>query len=287
MKPVVCLFWAALLAAQTSAGAELVVGVLEPVLCDKPQPVAVRPLFWKAVSGWQVLDSPAAIKAHLAPELDWTVAFDGRSLGSLRSRAPRKTLGPDVFTRDYRHQVDATAEAYLRPNRKGAFTTWCDAPELRPVVLVSKPNYQDPARWKPASVEPELLQRAITAFKEGTSREPLCSVEERRVEPSPANLVVDKSYRSSKQQVLLSLKLDQETTVCNSESSFPQGPRWFLISGKEVRYIGPDRFLVDAGDYDADGESELLFAYTGYNEDGYVLMYDNLRSEAKYSWSYH
>jgi hypothetical protein len=51
--------------------------------------------------------------------------------------------------------------------------------------------------------------------------------------------------------------------------------------------LGSELSLVDAGDYDADGESELLFWYSGYNQDGYTLLFDGLRKQVSYRWKYH
>jgi hypothetical protein len=45
--------------------------------------------------------------------------------------------------------------------------------------------------------------------------------------------------------------------------------------------------LVGAGDYDGDGNSEILFQGGGYNKDGYTLYFDNLRQKAEFNWSYH
>ena len=44
---------------------------------------------------------------------------------------------------------------------------------------------------------------------------------------------------------------------------------------------------IDAGDYDNDGHSELIFAKPGYNYDGYVLYDDDLRHPVEFGWSYH
>jgi hypothetical protein len=45
--------------------------------------------------------------------------------------------------------------------------------------------------------------------------------------------------------------------------------------------------LLDAGDYDGDGRSEVLFWSSGEDVDGYVLMYDGFTKSAEFKWSYH
>jgi hypothetical protein len=59
------------------------------------------------------------------------------------------------------------------------------------------------------------------------------------------------------------------------------------LVGDDTRYLGQDLTLVDAGDYDGDGASELLFWYSGYDEDGYTLVYDGGRKSVDYHWNYH
>ena len=45
--------------------------------------------------------------------------------------------------------------------------------------------------------------------------------------------------------------------------------------------------LVDAGDYDLDGHSELIFAISRYDLGGYVLAYDDFRKRAEFRFGYH
>lgn len=54
-----------------------------------------------------------------------------------------------------------------------------------------------------------------------------------------------------------------------------------------ARFIARGLTLIDAGDYDGDGASELVFWYSGYNSDGYVLLRADLRRRVEYLWSYH
>lgn len=45
--------------------------------------------------------------------------------------------------------------------------------------------------------------------------------------------------------------------------------------------------LIQFGDFDGDGKTEGLFFLSGYNEDGYVLLYDNMTKQVKFAWGYH
>jgi hypothetical protein len=45
--------------------------------------------------------------------------------------------------------------------------------------------------------------------------------------------------------------------------------------------------VVDAGDYDGDGKSEVVVKYGGYNEDGYTMFYDGFSKQVSLRWSYH
>ncbi len=57
--------------------------------------------------------------------------------------------------------------------------------------------------------------------------------------------------------------------------------------GHDTLYLGSQLELVDAGDYDGDGQSEVLFWHSAYNEDGYTLFYDQFRKRLDYWWTYH
>jgi hypothetical protein len=46
-------------------------------------------------------------------------------------------------------------------------------------------------------------------------------------------------------------------------------------------------WLVDAGDYDNDGKSELVFSIDRDNRGGYELFYDTLRRHVTFEFNYH
>jgi len=61
---------------------------------------------------------------------------------------------------------------------------------------------------------------------------------------------------------------------------------WYYVTKSEFRFIGTNLELVDAGDYDNNGQSEVLFWKSDYNRDGYVLFYDGFKKSVVKSWSY-
>lgn len=54
-----------------------------------------------------------------------------------------------------------------------------------------------------------------------------------------------------------------------------------------IRLLGTDMKLIDAGDYDGDGRSELVFEIDGHNLGGYRLFYDHLTKSAEFAFHYH
>jgi hypothetical protein len=55
----------------------------------------------------------------------------------------------------------------------------------------------------------------------------------------------------------------------------------------KAMFIGAGIRLVDAGDYDNDGKSEVMFAINRYDEGGYELFYDDFKGHAVFQFSYH
>jgi hypothetical protein len=64
--------------------------------------------------------------------------------------------------------------------------------------------------------------------------------------------------------------------------------QWFVVKpGGEIRFLGAGMWLVDAGDYDNDGKSEVVFSIDRYNQGGYELFYYDFKKSAVFQFSYH
>ena len=50
---------------------------------------------------------------------------------------------------------------------------------------------------------------------------------------------------------------------------------WFYGFNDEINFLGSRLHLsIDIGDFDKDGQTEWIFQYSGYNNDGYTLFYN-------------
>jgi hypothetical protein len=81
------------------------------------------------------------------------------------------------------------------------------------------------------------------------------------------------------------LSLKQHKDVCDGSPDTAWKSHTFLLA-KKTTYLGPGLTVVDAGDYDSDGKSEVLFWYTGYDEDGYVLLPGDSGQLTRFLWKY-
>lgn len=96
-----------------------------------------------------------------------------------------------------------------------------------------------------------------------------------------------KTYTSGKGWVIARMHL--EAIDCrDTEAGFDIDDPWFFVDeNKHVGFLDSGMWLVDAGDYDNDGRSELIFSISRDNEGGYEIWYDDFRKHATFKFHYH
>lgn len=269
----------------------MILGVLEEPQCKDGAPRSVRPLFVKKNAEWLALNTQEAAAGFGLDRIGWTAAFDGKNIGQFISTDPKKVISPEwTYPRDYLHALESGKALPEIKNKLKAFSGWCAAPQYYPIVLVSEPNFQDPEQWKRSTASIANMKELFRAFREATKDALLCQVSDNG-KPKPYKygqnyLQIVAVYKSTQNKQLVSVTLRKQYSACDSELGWPDTPIWLLLNNT-VRNIGNNLTLIDAGDYDKDGKSEVIFWYSGYNRDGYVLFYNDFRSRADFIWSYH
>jgi hypothetical protein len=244
----------------------------------------IRPAFERTRLEWKEVDF-----SSLPSHLKWTIAFDGRNLGEVKSQ-PDSERGLTVV------QTILTSAAAV-PSVGSASDEFAglmgDPTKVRrPLVAVSKPYFQDPDGWKRANLPEETAALVRKAFRREYPHVDRCKDEEiveRNWNFPDSALALPIAYGSNQRSFLIKASLNGGDCGYVSEPDDPLSEPWFFVSSDgTVRRIGSFMTLLDAGDYDNDGKSEVVFFLSqGENTDGFVLFNANFQKPVSLTWHYH
>jgi hypothetical protein len=279
----------------------ILLGILEDVpgrYQGQPNSRHVRVVFEKEGTDWQPFPANCPDEACLKTlpsdfpsQVTWTIAFDGGNLGQLTTHAPKEY----DFYMDAGLQ-DITSEGSVptigqRDEKYGGFLS---AAVFRPLVADSQSYFKDPDSWKPVHLPAELVASLRQQFRKQFPQVTNCASPEENIARNwryrDQDIEIHKTYASNKKWVLASVSLGgfrcDGPGVSPSQDAF--NSQWFVINPENhIDLLGQDMWLVDAGDYDNDGESEVIFAIDGYNKGGYELFYDDFKKHVEFEFSYH
>ena len=246
----------------------------------------IRPAFEKVGSAWHLVDH-----SSIPHQMTWTVAFDGKNLGQIESKAI-----PGVVTREksegFLTQVQtlttpsASVPAIGTPSAAYAGLMSMGPGKMRrPPVVVSRPNVRDPDGWKRFSPLPDRIETLVrAAFRRDLPHVNRCKEEvaqhDWRFPDSSLGFPV--AYASNKGSFLVEAELDAGNCGYVDDPDDPLSGPWYFVSVEgSVRRIGSFMSVLDAGDYDGCGRSELVFFLSQPEDtDGFVLYDSDLRKQA-------
>jgi hypothetical protein len=276
--------------ASTNVPAPIYLGVLEPPVDQAKGQFHVRVAFryhdqqWSAMPDQDKDHDPLKLAAKFPLQVSWTIALNGKKLGEVSTVRPQGYGNSDVGLED----LKAGSKPPAIQDGAAALATSSGTAAYRPLVAVSKPNYQDPDQW--ASFDPPAAMRkqAATAFKQKIALDLNCDGKPTRAYPDSAIQTYGKAYRSMSGDVLIAMKLDPRFNRCGETSKNDEWKSvWFHLKGDKFSWIGNGFTLLDIGDYIGDGFTEVLFQYDGDNRDGYVLLDPRDDTKNEFSWPSH
>ncbi|WP_395644648.1 hypothetical protein [Terricaulis sp.] len=283
-----CLALAACSPSPSGQTSELKIGVLEdrPGANTQEQPrFVVRAAFHKADGVWRAYEATGGAAAFPRVQ-DWTIAFQGEAIGQLRTQTPGSwPLAADVG------RMDITGgEVPTRGERSDTFAGWTDAPVYRPLIAVSAANVADPQQWTALRPTASAIESARRVFRTRFADVQNCA--DGSSPPAPftytdAQIQSGDGYFSTDGWSVVTLHLaDHGCDGPLSGTAFNEQVFAVSRSGDTV-YLGEGLIFVDAGDYDGDGKSEVIFAIDRYNEGGYALFWSDFDQHADFIFSYH
>jgi hypothetical protein len=278
-------------------GQQIVLGVLEDNpghYSGDPNPRAVRAVFKKNGPDWEPFPSHCPdqdclkkIASNYPGEVTWTVAFDGKNLGQVTANTPKEY---GWYSSVGQEEITSKGPVPTIGERSSDFAGWPDAPVYRPLMAISQPYFKDPESWKPAQLSSDLSTLLRGQFRKKFPKVTNCESPDENV-PNPwsyrdQNIKILKSYSARNGWSIARLRLEEHRCDGPPDDSFSD--QWFAISPDgQVRFLDHGMRLVDAGDYDNDGKSELVFSIDRYNHGGYELFYDDFEKHVTFEYNYH
>jgi hypothetical protein len=272
-----------------------VIAVLEDTqLSAKATRMVVHALFAKLDTGWVALtDRERYDRAGIRPNMKWTIAYDDRKLGEFQvaNQWPSLSLVWDI-SRDMIVDVSPNLNLPLVPNTEQAFTGWNKTPEYRPLILTNSQSIVDPEGWVSFMPDTSATQSLFPAFKQIADIVQLGEDRYRKdrgiLDYGPSHLVPVAGYRNRQGMTIVAIRLNPALGEDSYVLFLDQDwfVHWFLLADEPV-LLGRCLELIDVGDYDGDGTSEILCWYSAYNKDGYSLLCNNLTRRIDCWWSYH
>jgi len=273
-----------------TAGGQTLLGVLDEPQCKGQSDTAVRALFAKSETGWTPLTSESASKGIDLEKINWVIALHGRKIGQVRTLDPGFSTPYEwTYPRDRLLNISPNQTVPRVGNELHLFAGWCREPRNRPLVVVSNGSVSDPDNWKPFKPDASLIARVFPLFREHAGPAVVCPQHSDSSVPfsyTPDDLEALEGYRDRSGRRLISVRLKPRAGGCHYPSDEAWDTHTFVVA-KQTTYLGAGLTLVDAGDYGANGKSELLFWFSGYDRDGYVLFSSDIAKKADYLWSYH
>jgi hypothetical protein len=282
-----------------SAHVNVILGVLEDFpgeYAGDPDFRAVRAIFSKVGEDWQAFPTDTnsyrdlqTLPASYPKEVTWTIAFDGRNLGSVTSRTPSRFK---LYSEIGMEEIVSPSTVPTIGAKSADYSGYLRVPLYRPLVAVSQPNVSDPDQWKRADLAHDRVAAARRQFRLEFPKATNCrNPEENIAKPwmyQDEDIHVGKAYSSKSGWSLIEMNLTGNE--CDGEQGFQEAfnAQWFVIEpAGAAKFLGNDMWLVDAGDYDNDGRAELLFAIDAHNRGGYRLYYQNFAKNAEFAFRYH
>ena len=245
----------------------------------------IRPAFEKTATGWKQVDA-----SSLPVHTNWTVAFDGKNLGEVESQAGSGegfTSVQNILT-----PVSVIPTVGSPSQQFAGLMAVGPTKVRRPLIVISKPYFHDPDGWTRTKLPDEIAVSVRTAFRREYPHVDRCKDEqalEHNWKFPDSALSFPTAYASNKHSFVVQASLTAGNCGWVDQPDDPLSEPWFFVSGNgAVRRIGSFMKLLDAGDYDNDGKSEVVFLVNrGEDTDGFVLFDANFDQQVSLLWHYH
>ena len=255
---------------------------------------------WRPVCQGNPYSGECNFEGANAPR-EWEVVFNGKRLGAIQTQGWQDSSAAYF----YGALAIQSPEAPSIKESAAPFVAWFGAMSRRPLVAMLQP-FQGPTTkpWRRVAghVQPKDIGIAWPVFKARFPSIPNCKFDDNgkplgKSRPAtPRDIEVFDRIELPDGGYLIGVHAkEQYRDECAEYGDFTSDVWMFKprrgppreLQGFETNGWPYSLVLVDIGAFAGDGTTQAVFFYAGYNEDGYVLYYDNYRKKVRFTWRYH
>lgn len=272
------------LEAENTTAKNTFLGILEDVpgsFVGQADVRAVRLVFQKQGDKWK------AFPTNYPDEVAWTITFDGKALGHLSTQV-RESVS--FYSHVGLQDIVGTGPVPTVGKKSEQYGGFLGTAVYRPLVATTQPFHGDPQNWKRVQLVSDLVSGVRHAFRGKFPHVTNCRNPDENVATpwvyKDENIKLVRTYGSRDDWFLVQIELTPYRCDGPTDDAFVD--QWFVIEpDKKIAFLGEGMWLVDAGDYDNDGKSEVVFSIDGYDKGGYKLFYDDFKKHATFEFGYH
>ena len=259
-----------------------------PIATATPTQRLIIPAFRRTAEGW-VLNKPLRV------DTEWAMVMDGKILGKVKGAfQPRKT--PCLYGSGCLLAVGKK----LPETKKSDVYSGELSPKVtqRPIVVITSydgkpiPFATNPDKWRTETPAADWVGRFNQAFREKFASTKNCAQAgegpEKAVlaEYTDHDISVRRSLVSQRGQRMVEMLL-KNYRCKDVPADGPYSAQLFHFkNGLDWVWLGNGMSFLEAGDYDGDGQSELIYFMSRGGKDGFVMYYNSVSKFIRLAWAY-
>lgn len=220
----------------------------------------------------------------------WNIQYDGHVLGQVNVKINDNSVSEDSSLQKMEQNL---SPKFLIEKNRDKFENWSGVPKYRPLLATRGKRKIASTGIVEGKIPQKIKGSVLKEFRKIVPSFVLCGSQEsnkvlnKKKKYDDRDLKLDTVIKIGKENYLVGVILDKKLNLCDGPPESMWFVHWFHIqNGRDINFLGSGMYPVDK----IDSESLLtpwVFSVSGYNQDGYILFFDNFQKSVSINWKYH
>lgn len=223
-----------------------------------------------------------------ASTYNWNVSLNSKKIGEATSKPLKSNLPSELGLQALIKPISPTLMITANNDK---YENWRGSPKYRPLVAISSDQISS-SKINKVSLSKKSKNNFISEFIAKIPDTESCDKDSgrflnKREKYSEKDILILESFNLENGATLIGARINPKINKCDGPIAKEWESQWFLISqDSSISFLESSIYPVDYINIKNVG-LVWVFTKSRYNEDGYVLFYDNFKKSITTSWKYH